>query len=261
MTKSYDDGQVLTESMLDDMKNSTETFLNSTKVASDNIQTGGVATTNLADGVLSADATGRAKMADGFLSADATGRAKVADSFVTTGKINDGALTADATGRAKMADSFVNAAKLAADAVTTAKILDSNVTGAKLEDDIVIPGTPSFAGAGFFGVANQVTTESALGIIRGTVNSDGSIYNGAGFSVSHPSTGLYTITFDTAFGAAGTSYPSVFVCLDEATDIGSHFLNVYNNAPGSFNLAIRVGVSGLTNAKFVFMAIGPKTTV
>lgn len=51
-----------------------------------------VATADLDDGVLSADATGRAKMADGFLSADATGRAKMADAFVTTAKIDSGAV-------------------------------------------------------------------------------------------------------------------------------------------------------------------------
>lgn len=48
-----------------------------------------VVTRSLADGALSADATGRAKMADGFLSADTTGRAKVADKFVTNAKLDD----------------------------------------------------------------------------------------------------------------------------------------------------------------------------
>jgi len=42
----------------------------------------------LADGCLSADATGRAKMADGFLSADANGRAKMADGFITYAKLD-----------------------------------------------------------------------------------------------------------------------------------------------------------------------------
>jgi hypothetical protein len=50
---------------------------------------GAVTTPKLVDGVLSADATGRAKMADGFLSADATGRAKVADGFLTAAKAEE----------------------------------------------------------------------------------------------------------------------------------------------------------------------------
>lgn len=83
---------------------------------------GTVATESLQDGILTADADGRAKMADGYvntaklldglLTADATGRAKMADGFVNTAKLLDGLLTADATGRAKMADGFLTEAKL-----------------------------------------------------------------------------------------------------------------------------------------------------
>lgn len=53
------------------------------------IADGSVTTPKLIDGVLSADATGRAKMQDGFLSADATGRAKVADNFLTAAKAEE----------------------------------------------------------------------------------------------------------------------------------------------------------------------------
>lgn len=90
---------------------------------------GSVGSLFLADGSVTTP-----KLANGALSADATGRAKMADSFITLVKILDGIFTADATGRAKVADLFVNAAKLAADAVTTVKILDANVTAAKLDN-------------------------------------------------------------------------------------------------------------------------------
>lgn len=73
MTKNYDDGSILTESQLDDIKNSIETFLNTTKIDSDNIQAGGIATANYAAG-----------------SVDSTA---LAASAVTTAKINDGAVT------------------------------------------------------------------------------------------------------------------------------------------------------------------------
>ena len=66
----------------------------------------------LIDGILSADVAGRAKMADGFLSADATGRAKMADGF----------LSADATGRAKMADGFLSAAEITSDTGELAEV-------------------------------------------------------------------------------------------------------------------------------------------
>jgi len=63
---------------------------------------GTVTTPKLANGVLSADAAGRAKMADGFLSADAAGRAKMADWFVTPIKLSTGAPTWDTSGNLRV---------------------------------------------------------------------------------------------------------------------------------------------------------------
>lgn len=48
MTKNWDDGLALTESMLDDIKSSAETFLNTTKLDQDNIAAGGINATCLA---------------------------------------------------------------------------------------------------------------------------------------------------------------------------------------------------------------------
>jgi hypothetical protein len=73
MTKNWDDGQVLTESQLDDIKNSVETFFNTTKLDSDNIQDGGI----------DSDA----------IAALAVTAAKLASSAVETAKINDAAVT------------------------------------------------------------------------------------------------------------------------------------------------------------------------
>ena len=90
-----------------------------------------VATAMLIDGVLSADATGRAKMAAGFFGADAASRAKFAGNFfdaatalakfdtdsltnaVLLKAVPDGAFVADAATRALFADKFVTLAKLA----------------------------------------------------------------------------------------------------------------------------------------------------
>jgi len=48
MTKTYQDGNVLFEADLDNMKNSTETFLNTTKIDDDNIQAAGISLNKLA---------------------------------------------------------------------------------------------------------------------------------------------------------------------------------------------------------------------
>jgi hypothetical protein len=98
MTKGWDDGAVLTEAMLDDIKSSTETFLNTTKLDSNNLQSGGIATANYAAGSVDAAALGT--------------------SAVTTAKINDGAVTTD---------------KLGASAVTAAKVTDATLTPAKFD--------------------------------------------------------------------------------------------------------------------------------
>jgi len=112
VTKNYDDGTVLTESQLDDIKTSLETFFNTTKIDNDNIQTGGV------------------------------GAASIASSAVTAIK-----LATDAVETAKIKDANVTAAKLATDSVTTVKIAAANVTHAKLADRTVTTnGTDPGAG-------------------------------------------------------------------------------------------------------------------
>src|SRR6185437_6568541 len=54
-----------------------------------------ITTVKLVDGVLSADAAGRAKMADGYFSADAAGRGKFAPGFFGTGDATSIALFED----------------------------------------------------------------------------------------------------------------------------------------------------------------------
>lgn len=90
-----------------------------------------VATAMLVDGILSADAAGRAKVAAGFFGTDAASRAKFATNFfdaatalakfdtdsvtnaVLLKAVQDGAFQADAASRALFADKFVTLAKLA----------------------------------------------------------------------------------------------------------------------------------------------------
>jgi hypothetical protein len=116
ISRTYDTGVVLTEADLDAICNGVETFLNTTKISDDNIQTGGI--------------TGSSKLADATVTA-----AKLASDSVTTAKILDSNVTT-----AKLNDLAVTAGKLASDSVTTVKILDSNVTTAKINDLAVTTG-------------------------------------------------------------------------------------------------------------------------
>ncbi|SIQ76022.1 carbohydrate-binding protein [Bosea sp. TND4EK4] len=114
------------------------------RLATDALEDEAVTTAKIADGALSADATGWAKMTDGFvttakiadgaLSGDATGWAKMSDGFVTTAKVADGFLSADADGRAKLADKLVTFAKLVD--VPTGIVLGRKTAGAGVVEEL-----------------------------------------------------------------------------------------------------------------------------
>ncbi|MBN8708997.1 MAG: hypothetical protein BGO12_19770 [Verrucomicrobia bacterium 61-8] len=55
------------------------------------------------------------KLADGIFSADTTGRAKMADAFITLAKIGEGIFTADSTGRGKFASGFIDSSLCSSD--------------------------------------------------------------------------------------------------------------------------------------------------
>lgn len=130
MTKNWDDGTVLTESQLDDIKNSVETFLNVTKLDGDNIATSGIATTNIADGAVTAAKLAASVAGNGL----AGGAGTVLSVNVDNSTVE---LSADSV---QVKDAGIVAAKIASDAVTTVKILDSNVTTGKINNLAVTTG-------------------------------------------------------------------------------------------------------------------------
>ncbi len=154
LTKSYADGVDLTESQLDDLKNSIETALNTTKLDSDNIQTGGISAGALATGAvttakLDASAVTTAKITDSNVTT-----AKIADSNVTTVKINDLAITT-----AKINTAAVTQAKLASRTVTT----DGTDPGAGGVVFSASSGTFSTDSTSYTDVTNLSVTLTTLG--------------------------------------------------------------------------------------------------
>jgi hypothetical protein len=114
ITKSYADDEVLTEGQLDDIKNSIEQFINTTKLGSDNLQDSSVgsaqiAATSITTGKIASNAVTDAKLASSA-SSDidrAVGTDHIKDSSVTTAKLNDSAVTTS-----KLNDGSVTKAKL-----------------------------------------------------------------------------------------------------------------------------------------------------
>lgn len=115
------------------------TLLNTTKLNSVNIQTGGLATANYA--ALSVDAAA--------LAANAVTTAKILDANVTSAKLASGAALAN------ISAGSITATYLGTDSVVTAKIQDDAVTAAKITAGIVAGAIPASH-------TNEVTTSQTL---------------------------------------------------------------------------------------------------
>lgn len=106
-----------------------------------------------------------------------------------------------------------------------------------------------------------------LRMVRGNVNSDGTILAGAGFSMQHLGAGTYRITFATAFGApptvVATPSPSV------ANNLNTANTSLFGNQPSDYAIIttsygyVPPGGSGQVfsvkeDVGFSFVAIGPR---
>lgn len=89
-------------------------------------------------------------------------------------------------------------------------ILQAGTTGVRFRN--LTPGLAATVTAALYAEAEPALIITAGGLatpstgmtITGAVNSTGTVAWGSGFSVAHPSTGVYNVTFTTAFGATPT---------------------------------------------------------
>lgn len=106
-----------------------------------------------------------------------------------------------------------------------------------------------------------VSTVENLRIIRGTVNSDGTIAAGSGFSVTKQGTGEYLITFTQAFSARPSgSVAQVYPNLDDFGAGGSTLDNALFTGIDSIGAKVITGGSTGTRLDryFTFIIIGPR---
>ncbi len=92
------------------------------------------------------------------------------------------------------------------------------------------------------------TTDTALRIIRGSVNISGSITLGSGFSLVNSSTGVYDITYDTPLTVSATVTANTWT-LDG-------YIRVNSTSQTVIRLRVFNSSGALTNAGFHFIAIG-----
>jgi hypothetical protein len=92
-----------------------------------------------------------------------------------------------------------------------------------------------------------------LRIVRGTIRDDGiavTIFAGTGFSVAHPATGAYTITFDPPFGGVPSFTATGYSTIARADTVNSITAN-------QVKVSLISPLGSSVNDSFSFIAIGP----
>lgn len=209
----------------------TTTQINASAVTAAKIATGAVTNTQILDGTIAT--------------------ADIADSSITTAKILDGTIaTADiadsSVTTAKIADGTIATADLADNSVTTLKIVNATVTGAD-----IAPATITDANLG----TNTATTVENLRIIRGSVNADGTIALGTGFTITGATPGFaaWQVNFNTPFSVT----PTVLVS-DYNSQDGFHAVVADPANANSFRCYYTMYNNNPTRRGFSFIAIGPR---
>ena len=208
----------------------------------------------------------------GMLSSNSVTTNQLGAAAVTTAKIANDAVTSlqilDASiATADIADAAITTAKIADSAVTTAKIADAAVTTAKIASGVNLSaGTLTATGNAAIGSVGGTATlkvndkpvpvgEENLRIIRGSVNADGTIALGTGFSVASATPGFaaWQVNFSTPFSAT----PTVLVS-DYNSQDGFHAVVADPANANSFRCYYTMYNNNPTRRGFSFIAIGPR---
>ena len=239
-----------------------------TNIGNLNVTTAKLADLNVTTGKIADANVTTAKLADANVTT-----AKIADLNVTTGKLADASVTG-----IKIASATIAAGNLAAGAVTTTAILDgtiatadladSAVTGAKIATDTLVAGNIAAGAVGTSEIAdgtvtgadlgtNTATTVENLRIIRGSVNADGTIALGTGFTITSATPGFaaWQVNFSTPFSVT----PTVLVS-DYNSNDGYHAVVVASEpaTANSFRCYYTMYNFNPTRRGFSFIAIGPR---
>lgn len=111
-------------------------------------------------------------------------------------------------------------------------------------DPVILGGTP------FTGILASTGGVNAGGVLTGMVDGAGNITGGTGFSVVHTATGVYTVTFTTAFANPPTVIPTV----NDWTAALSYVAQPTNITSTGFTLHVSTGGGTLQDHPFNFIA-------
>jgi H-type lectin domain len=147
----------------------------------------------------------------------------------------------------------ITSSNIASSTITGSNIAVATITSSNMSSNIDLPGS-------FVQVANQNVMTSAtnathgLQVIRGTVNAAGALSAGEGFSVSRPSTGVYSITFSTSF----SDTPVIIGGLSTLSGVGVFIADVTAVSNTGFTMVMYNSSSAAVNQSFSFIAMGQR---
>lgn len=183
----------------------------------------------------------------------------VVDNNVTISQMDSGVVCSQ---NGKLIVAQIKNGELADNSVGTFELLDRCVTPDKIAQHSITPdqlqnpldGDLALTGNLVFNTTYNAIgsdAESLLKIMRGTVQSNGTILSGNGFSVNSPSTGVYDITFDTAFGGVN----DYLVIATPSTSINRR-IRVSNTSATEVTIETFNDAGTPTAQQFSFLAIG-----
>lgn len=154
------------------------------------VKASGITTNELADSSVTTSKIAPGAVGEAELAALSVGSAELQAGSVVNSKLGALSVTSD-----KIASKAVGTAELGDKVVTAAQVADATLTGSQIVSSINLPGDTVQENSKNV-IVSSVNAASSLSVIRGFVQSDGSITSGEGFSVVKNGTGNFTITFD-----------------------------------------------------------------
>lgn len=134
---------------------------------------------------------------------------------------------------------------------------DFSIVNARAGGNIVLAafgGGDVRIGAG--GQYRVAACDESLRMLRGSILSSGAIQAGSGFTVERVGTGLYRITFDTAFSGLPSVTVSAVQPFNQSPRWGTIHPNTITN--GLVDIFILNGNASATNSDFHFIVMGPR---
>lgn len=256
VTKTYSNGATLTETDLDNIKSSIETFFNTTKIDSSNVQTGWITTSHLSGsagitgsqlsssaGILGSQLSASAAIAGTQLAANPafSGNGSISGTWqIGGGPTLSYVTTSPSVNRLRIS----SAIQPVSSSCGFIDIFGSSTRTLSIKD--------SSTGTGFPIVTSFGPNTHGLHIIRGTVSLDKTtVTNGEGFTSSSGGTGIFNISFNTSFATA----PVVVTCCHNAN--AAAFTNS-SSTSGAVIKTFTTSTNALSDNPIDFIAIGER---